>query len=67
MARLEKPQFAKAFHKREIIEGVVTDKGPSVCLFHPKLPDGTYQKKPLWKPHKFLYFVSGHGPIEFSS
>ena len=68
MARLEKPQFAKALHQREIVEGVVTDKGPTVSLFHPKLPSGKYQKKALWKKNKWVYYVKGNdGPIEFST
>lgn len=66
MARLEKPLFAKAIDKKQIVEGVVTDRGPNICFFHPRLPDGTYQKKPVWKKKDFIYYVRGNGPVEFS-
>ena len=68
MARLKKPLLARAIHRREVVDGVVTDKGPTISLFHPKLPDNTYRKKPVWKNNKWIYYLEGaDGPIEFST
>lgn len=68
MARLEKPAHVKCLHKRQIVEGVLTDKGPTISNFHPKLPNGKYLKKPIQKQNKLFYEVEGDdGPIEFST